>query len=479
MLARLGPSQPAQSADVIARTMGALALITLAVIHVVDLPGTLGPTPLVGIGYLGIIVAALGVGGVLVARSHWLVWAAGGAVAVMAMGGYVLTRALPGGFLGDHGDVGNWRCPLGIAALSVETLIILLVVLAAYHRRPDRSASDDVNSSWFLSVLVERSRSAAAASHAAGRREDQVANTRHDRAGGKSAGPRQGPQARRRARERIAAERAARKRAEARRRFLAAIGAVAAVLAVVVTLVAVKVTSAPARLVASESPAPSVVVRQVTAVPAAVLARMSPGQAITPLQAVKASGPPLSIGGKPAIVFVSEESCPFCAAERWSVAVALSRFGTWSHLGSTTSSATDVYPNTATLSFRTAVYRSTELTLRTTELADNAGRPLQAQTQLDTRLIDAFDVPPYVNSADQSGAVPFLDIANRYILAGAQYNPQVLAGLSAAQIAGQLSNPASPVASAIDGSAQVIIAAIDQVRHDKTSPPLATGVSGG
>jgi len=44
------------------------------------------------------------------------------------MGGYVLTRALPGGFLGDHGDVGNWRCPLGITALSVETLVILLVL---------------------------------------------------------------------------------------------------------------------------------------------------------------------------------------------------------------------------------------------------------------------------------------------------------------------------------------------------------------
>jgi hypothetical protein len=148
-----------------------------------------------------------------------------------------------------------------------------------------------------------------------------------------------------------------------------------------------------------------------------------------------------------------------------SLAVALFHFGTWSHLGSTTSSATDVYPNTATLSFRTAVYRSTELTLRTTELADNAGRPLQAQTALETRLIGDFDVPPYVNSADQSGAVPFLDIANRYILAGAQYNPQVLAGLSAARIASQLSNPSSPVARAIDGSAQVIIAAIDQVLH--------------
>ncbi len=135
------------------------------------------------------------------------------------------------------------------------------------------------------------------------------------------------------ARERNAAERAARKRAEARRRLLAAIVAVTAVLAVLVTLVAVKLTSTPARLVASASPATPVVVRQVTTVSAAVLTRMGPGQAITPLQTVKTSAPPLTIGGKPAIVFVSEESCPFCAAERWSLAVALSHFGTWSHLG--------------------------------------------------------------------------------------------------------------------------------------------------
>lgn len=135
MFARVGPSQPAQGADVIARAVAALALAGLAVIHVVDLPGTLGPTPLVGVGYFGIIVAAVLAGGLMIARPHWLAWAAAGAVAVSAMGGYVLTRALPGGFLGDHGDVGNWRCPLGIAALSVETLIILLVVLAAWLGR--------------------------------------------------------------------------------------------------------------------------------------------------------------------------------------------------------------------------------------------------------------------------------------------------------------------------------------------------------
>src|SRR5580658_5514371 len=131
MFDRIAQWQPDRGAAVAVRTVGALALIALAVIHVVDLPGTLGPIPLVGIGYLGIIAAAILVGGALLARPNWLAWAAAAAVAVSAMGGYILTRALPGGFLGDHGDVGNWRCPLGIAALSVESVIILLVLLAA------------------------------------------------------------------------------------------------------------------------------------------------------------------------------------------------------------------------------------------------------------------------------------------------------------------------------------------------------------
>ena len=296
-----------------------------------------------------------------------------------------------------------------------------------------------------------------------------MADNRVRRTAGKSAVRAKAAPARRRARERIAAERAARKRAEARRRFLAAAGAVAAVLAIVVALVAVKLTASPAHRTASESIAPAALVRQVITVPAAALAGVSPGQATTLLQQVKTPGPRLTLDGKPAIVFVSEESCPFCAAERWALTVALSHFGTWSQLGITKSSATDIYPNTATLSFRAARYRSAELTLSTTELTDNVGHLLQPQTALDARLIASYDVPPYVNSVDQSGAVPFLDIGNRYILAGAQYSPQVLAGLSAAQIANQLSNPSSPVAEAIDGAANVIIAAIDQVLHKDQS----------
>jgi hypothetical protein len=282
----------------------------------------------------------------------------------------------------------------------------------------------------------------------------KAADQRPGRSAGKPPASPARPASRQRARERIAAERAARRRTEARRRLLLPIGVVTAVVAIVVSLAVVKLTSSPARLVATESPAPAAVARSITTVPDAMLAQVNSGQVATSLQTVTASGPPLAIGGKPAIVFVSEESCPFCAAERWPLAVALSHFGTWSQLGITRSAATDIYPGTATLSFRTAQYHSAELTLRTTELTDNAYRPLQAPTSLDRQLIGTYDVPPFVNSADQSGSVPFLDIGNQYILA---------------EIAAQLRNPSSPVAQAIDGSAKVIIAAINQVLHEQTA----------
>jgi Domain of unknown function (DUF929) len=291
-----------------------------------------------------------------------------------------------------------------------------------------------------------------------------MASNRHGRIKSESTGLPRESHGRLRARERIAAERAVQRRAQARRRLLVPAASVTAVLAIVAAFVAVKLTSAqPAT---TESMASAAIVRQITTVPSAMLARVGGREPAAALHTVRTPGRPLTIGGKPAVVFVSEESCPFCAAERWPLAVALSHFGTWTHLGTTRSSATDVYPSTATLSFRAARYQSAQLTLRTTELADSLGRPLQAPTPLDKQLIGTYDVPPYVTAADQSGAVPFLDIANRDILAGSQYSPQVLAGLSASQIASQLRHPSSPVAKAIDGSAKVIIAAIDQVLHE-------------
>jgi hypothetical protein len=70
MIGCLGESRATQESDVVARAVAAMALAALAVIHVVDLPGTLGPTPLVGIGYFGIVAVATMAGAVIVVR--WL-----------------------------------------------------------------------------------------------------------------------------------------------------------------------------------------------------------------------------------------------------------------------------------------------------------------------------------------------------------------------------------------------------------------------
>jgi len=156
MFADPGRAHLAPDTDVITRAVAVPALAALAVIHVVDLPGTLGPDRLVGIGYLGIIAAAILAGGAMIVRSGWLAWVAAGGLAVAAMTGYLLTRALPGGFLGDHGDIGNWRCPLGIAALSVETLIIVLAAGWSWQARV-RAMRAVVNDAGLRAVNPARS----------------------------------------------------------------------------------------------------------------------------------------------------------------------------------------------------------------------------------------------------------------------------------------------------------------------------------
>ena len=59
----------------------------------------------------------------------------------------------------------------------------------------------------------------------------------------------------------------------------------------------------------------------------------------------------LTLNNKPEILYIGAEYCPFCAAQRWSMIIALSRFGTFSNLHFMTSSASDYSPSTPTFTF--------------------------------------------------------------------------------------------------------------------------------
>src|SRR5579859_2792490 len=101
-------------------------------------------------------------------------------------------------------------------------------------------------------------------------------------------------------------------------------------------------------------PVPASVMKDLTTVPASVFTTVGTGTSKSQITATAANTPLLTANGKPELIYVGAEYCPYCAGERWGTVVALSRFGTFSGLTLMRSSSTDVYPNTPTLSFRNA-----------------------------------------------------------------------------------------------------------------------------
>jgi hypothetical protein len=189
----------------------------------------------------------------------------------------------------------------------------------------------------------------------------------------------------------------------------------------------------------------------------------------------------LTSDGKPEILYVGAEFCPFCAAQRWPLVVALSRFGTFSGLHATHSSTSDLYPGTNTFSFYGSTYTSSVIDFvpveeQTNQIVGNTYGTLQTPTAAENAVVAKFDVAPYTS---EPGSIPFLDVGNKYITVGASYTPQVLQGLSMQQIAAQLNNKNSAVAIAIDGEANQITAEITALTGVQPSSTGSTSTNVG
>ena len=279
-------------------------------------------------------------------------------------------------------------------------------------------------------------------------------------------------------RERIAAQRAAERRAEQRRRILIASGAIIAVVAIVVAFIVVKTNSKPsASSSASNGPtgaALASVVSDLTSVPASTSDKIGDGGGqVSGKPKAVTNGTPLTANGKPEMLYMGAEYCPYCAAERWAMIQALSRFGTFSGLSTVHSASvngagqSEPYPNTPTFTFHGSSYTSKYLTFTPVETQTNIPdkstggyTALETPTKEQSALLTKYDVPPYVPSGSE-GAIPFIYFGGKYIIAGASYSPQVLAGLSWSKIASDVKNdPSSNVAKAVVGTANYITAAI-------------------
>jgi thiol-disulfide isomerase/thioredoxin len=289
----------------------------------------------------------------------------------------------------------------------------------------------------------------------------------------------------RNARERIAAQQAAARRAETRRRAFIAFGSILGVVAVVVGLIIAKNVGKTNPAQAASAASAATVANEITSVPAATLDAVGKGTT-SPLTKTQGTQPLLTSGGKPLVLYMGAEYCPFCAAERWALTAALSRFGTFTNLHFIHSSSTDVNPNTPTLTYYGSTYTSNYIDFQPVELqsnkqtAQNVYATLQQPTALQSALMSKWDAPPYV-LASQTGAFPFVDFGNQYLINGAQFQPSVLANLTWGQVAADMRNPSTPVAKSIDGAANSITAAICKITKNAPAAVCssAAAVAGG
>jgi hypothetical protein len=278
------------------------------------------------------------------------------------------------------------------------------------------------------------------------------------------------------AREKAAALAATQARAERRRKLMIAIGAVVVVIVVIGGLIAVRVAGGGKKDQAAgpSGTADTSLISTLASIPPATFAAV--GTAAVNASPSAITAPALTAGGKPKVLYIGAEFCPYCAAERWPVTVALSRFGTFSNLGTTHSASADVFPNTPTLSFHGATYTSQYLSFtgvetKTNEPEGNDYKALDTPTAEDAQTFETYNKPPYVES---DGSIPFIDLGGKYLGSGATYSPDVLAGKTQAQVADALKDPSSPIAKAVDASANVYTAAICKLTNNQPTKVCST-----
>jgi thiol-disulfide isomerase/thioredoxin len=173
----------------------------------------------------------------------------------------------------------------------------------------------------------------------------------------------------------------------------------------------------------------------------------------------------LTLNSKPEVLYMGAEYCPFCAAERWSMIVALDKFGNFTGIDYMQSSSTDTLPSTPTFSFLDATYTSNYITFVTIEQQDRNYNSLQTATAEEDSLLKSYDT---------GGTIPFIDFGNSYAITSSQYSPAALrvggiateAPYNWTQIAPQLNNASSVLAQNVDGAANRIISAICKIDGD-------------
>ena len=229
------------------------------------------------------------------------------------------------------------------------------------------------------------------------------------------------------------------------------------------------------------NPALARLIAQVTSVPVRTSEAAGDGGYRVAATPTPVAGPPLAARGKPEVLYVATEYCPYCASQNWAMIVALSRFGTFTGLrtirSSTFNSAlipavTDQsFPPLDTWTFYGSGYISAYLTFvpvetRSNVLVSRHANPLHKNSYTTLQRLTPAQQAIFTRY-DKLQAVPFADFGNRYALTGSSFSPGVLEHQTWSQIAAALEDPHGIRGRSILGTVNYITAAICRLTGDQ------------
>lgn len=238
-------------------------------------------------------------------------------------------------------------------------------------------------------------------------------------------------------------------------------------IAVVVLVIYALTRSTEQEEVAHPTPTDAGVVSALASVPRATFdavgATPPPSVAMVPPAVVK-DQPQLAAAGKPEVLYVGGDFCPFCAAERWPLIVALSRFGHFIALHNMQSAPASAFPGIQTFTFTGTSYTSRYVTLTGVELysngtdADGVYTRIASLSAQQQALIDRYRSAG--SSGTLPGSYPFVDIGNKMVTSAAAFSPALLMHLSQAAIVGDLAAAQGPAGQAIVAASNQLSAGI-------------------
>ena len=274
-----------------------------------------------------------------------------------------------------------------------------------------------------------------------------------------------------------AKEQAARQARQARTRVYGIV-AIAAVLLVVGVLVIVKVSgggsgsgSVDQASPPAGTPIAPATLAHLQSIPVSTLAAAPTSGIIATPQSV--NDPALTADGKPELLYIGAEFCPHCAAERWPMYLALTKFGSFDpEPGKIHSANTD--GDVPTFTFYKTTYTSPYFTFTPVEVTTNKPQgdgyaPLQTPTQAQLTLWQDTN----------GGSFPFVDFGGKVVLPSAQYSFEPLQNLPFSAVAAQVGQNSTQIGADIGASATQLISTICTSLSHGQPAAVCSAVHGG